>query len=142
ATGLLYYWGLTLTIQGIITPSLGQQFPDLRFLGFWAMHCMVVWAALYLTFGVGVRPTWATYRLAMTVTAVWALAIYTFNVLAGTNYGYLNHKPSSASALDLLGPWPGYVAAEVAIVAVAWALLTWPWVVRSGDGRATPTGAV
>jgi hypothetical integral membrane protein (TIGR02206 family) len=127
AVALPFYWGITLTSQGIITPSLGETFPDPRFFGFWAHHFLVVWAALYLTWGLGLRPTWRGYRLTVIATAVWAAAAYAFNVIADTNYGYVNHKPSSASILDLLGPWPWYVLAEIAIVIVLWAAMTWPW---------------
>jgi hypothetical protein len=45
------------------------------------------------------------------------VTVFAFNVVVGTNYGYLNAKPSAASALDLLGPWPWYLLAEVVIVA-------------------------
>lgn len=128
ASALTYYWGLTLTSQAIVTPSLGQVFPDPRFFGFWALHLLTVWAALYLTFGAGVAPTWRSYRLTVAATAGWAVTVYLFNALAGTNYGYLNGKPGSASVLDLLGPWPWYLLAEVAIVLGLWALMTWPWV--------------
>ena len=131
AVGLTYYWGLTLTTQAIITPDLGADFPDPVFLLFWAMHLLVVWAAVYLTWGLGIRPTWRSYRVGVATTAVWAVAVFAFNVVAGTNYGFLNEKPGSASALDLLGPWPWYVAAEIVIVASFWALITWPWVVGS-----------
>jgi uncharacterized membrane protein YwaF len=31
----------------------------------------------------------------------------------------------------VLGPWPGYVGAEIAVVATIWALLVWPWTGRS-----------
>ena len=56
-----------------------------------------------------------------------------FNVIADTNYGYLNRLPKSSSLLDYLGPWPLYVVLEIAIVAVVWALLTWPWVRERQD---------
>lgn len=127
AAALTYYWGLTLTIQGILTPSLAETFPDPRFFGFWSLHFLVVWSALYLTWGVGVRPTWRGYRITVAATTIWAALAYFFNVIADTNYGYVNHKPTSKSILDLLGPWPWYVLAEIAIVVVLWAAMTWPW---------------
>jgi hypothetical integral membrane protein (TIGR02206 family) len=64
------------------------------------------------------------------ITAAWAAAIMSFNVLVGTNYGYLNAKPRAASILDLLGDWPVYVVAEIAIIVAVWALATWPWTPR------------
>ncbi len=128
ASAFAYYVALTLSLQGILTPALTQPFPTIRFLGFWALHLMVVWAAAYLTWGLGFRPTWRLYGIVCALTIAWAVAAYGLNVLLGTNYGYLNRKPASASLLDLLGPWPWYVVAAVAIVAAGWALvLTLPW---------------
>lgn len=138
ATALLYFWGLTLTIQGILTPSLEQTFPDPRYFMFWAMHLLTVWAAVYLVCAVG-GPDWAGYRFTLRCAAVWAVAVVAFNTVADTNYGYLNEKPDVSSALDLLGPWPVYVVAEIAIIAVVWALMTWPWVRRSAPGTARET---
>jgi hypothetical integral membrane protein (TIGR02206 family) len=73
------------------------------------------------------RPTWRSYRFAVIVTLVWAAFTFTFNAITGTNYGYLNRKPPTASLLDVLGPWPVYLLAEIALVLVVWALMTWPW---------------
>jgi hypothetical integral membrane protein (TIGR02206 family) len=146
ATALTYYWGLSITTQAIITPSLDQNFPDPRFFGFWGMHFLIVWAALYLTWGLDVRPTWRSFRVAVFATALWAGAVYAFNEVADTNYGYLNAKPSSASLLSVLGPWPWYVFAEIAIVFIGWAaLMTWPWARvaarhRRDEARAAASG--
>ncbi len=128
ATALVYYWGLTLTVQGILTPSLQQAFPDPRYVMFWGMHFLTVWAAVYLTFGLRVPVTWRSYRFALACTAVWVATVMVFNAATGTNYGYLNRKPAVGTLLDLFGPWPGYVVVEVAVVAAGWALITWPWV--------------
>lgn len=130
AVALTYYWGLTLSTQGMITPDLASTFPEPSYLMYWAMHMLIVWAALYLTFGRGITLGWREYRVAVLVTLVWAVGAYAFNVMTGSNYGYLNEKPERASLLDLLGPWPVYVAFEVVIVLAVWALLTWPWVAR------------
>lgn len=129
AAALTYFWGLTLTTQAILTPSLGQQFPDPRYFMFWGMHFLTVWAAGYLVAS-GTTPTWPLYRFTVLVTALWAGVVMVFNGLTGTNYGYLNAKPESASALDLLPAWPTYVVIEIAIVCTVWALMTWPFTHR------------
>jgi hypothetical protein len=94
---------------------------------FWGMHFLTFWATVYVVCLCG-GPSWRGYRFALACTAVWAAVVMGFNGLTDTNYGYLAHKPDTASLLDLLGPWPLYVAAEIAVLAVGWALMTWPWV--------------
>ncbi|MDA3631019.1 TIGR02206 family membrane protein [Saccharopolyspora sp. WRP15-2] len=128
ACALLYYWGLTLTPQAMITPALdAPDFPSLPFIQFWGQHLLVLWAAAFLTWGVGVRPDWRGYRFAVVVTVVWAAAMLVFNAWAGTNYGFVSRKPNNPSLLDLMGGWPWYLAVAAVVGMVAWALLTWPW---------------
>lgn len=125
---LTYYWGLTLSAQALISPVLkSPDFPHYEFLAFWSIHLLVVWAAIYLTWGLGMRPGWRGYRFVVLVTAVWAAVTMAFNSIAGTNYGFLNAKPDTASLLDVLGPWPVYVLTASALVLMVWALMTWPW---------------
>jgi hypothetical integral membrane protein (TIGR02206 family) len=131
AVGLTYFWGLVLTTQAIITPALAEDFPSPKFLGFWGMHLLIVWAAIYLVWGLGLSPRWRDYVTTVATTAVWAVTVYCFNLATGTNYGFLNRKPGGGSILDYLGPWPTYVIAEVAIIAAVWALMTWPWAARA-----------
>jgi uncharacterized membrane protein YwaF len=40
------------------------------------------------------RPQWRSYRIAVLVTVVWAAATFTFNSIAGTDYGFLNGNRS------------------------------------------------
>jgi hypothetical integral membrane protein (TIGR02206 family) len=125
---LTYYWGLVLSAQALISPALmSPDFPDYRFLAFWAIHLAVVWAAIYLTWGRGMRPDWHSYRFTIIVSLVWATVTFTFNSVAGTNYGFLNRKPETASLLDVFGPWPLYVVVASTLVCLTWALMTWPW---------------
>ncbi|OBB98287.1 TIGR02206 family membrane protein [Mycolicibacterium peregrinum] len=133
---LTYYWGLVLSTQALISPVLkSPDFPHYAFLAFWAIHLLVVWAAIYLTWGRGMRPQWRDYRFAVVVTVVWAVGTMAFNAMAGTNYGFLNAKPTTASLLDLMGPWPVYVLVASALVASVWALMTWPWERRGRSRR-------
>ena len=130
---LTYYWGLVLSSQALITPDIGTakegapDFPHHLFVTFFTLHVLVVWAAIYLTWGRGMRPGWRDYRFAVIVTVAWAAFTLAFNAITGTNYGYLNRKPPTASLLDVLGPWPVYLMVEVTIVLIVWALMTWPW---------------
>ncbi len=140
AVALTYYWGLFLTTQAIATPDLRPDFPDLDFLLFWSMHVATVWAAVYLTFGRGVVPDWRSYRFVMALTAAWAVSVFCLNVVLDSNYGYLNGRPKAPTVLDVLGPWPWYVLAEIAILAGGWALATWPWVSRARRNRIGAAG--
>lgn len=138
AFALTYFWGLTLTSQAFISPELGgPDFPSLQFLSFFGLHSMVVWAAIYLTWGVGLRPDWSSYRVAVLVTVSWGVVMFVFNQVAGTNYGFLMTKPTVASLLDVLGPWPWYLLSELVLGALVWALLTWPWVRQRAPHTAT-----
>jgi hypothetical integral membrane protein (TIGR02206 family) len=128
---LTYYWGLPLSSQALITPDLNApDFPSHNFLTFFALHLLIVWAAIYLTWGCGMRPGWRSYRFAVITTLAWGAFTLCFNTIAGTDYGFLNRKPPNASMLDFLGPWPFYVLAEVVIVGAVWALMTWPWALK------------
>jgi len=130
AVALTYFWGLGLTIQGLLTPSLARDFPDPKFLAYWGMHIFVVWAAIFLTWGLGLHPSWRDYRVTVALTAAWAVTVFVVNSILGTNYGFINRKPGTATILDYLGPWPLYVVVEIALIIAIWALMTWPWVRR------------
>ena len=60
------------------------------------------------------------------------------NTVLGTNYGFVSAPPGQASALDLLGPWPWYLVSVACLLAVVFALMTWPWTTeraRAGTPR-------
>jgi hypothetical integral membrane protein (TIGR02206 family) len=137
AVALTYFWGLTLIPQAIATPNLAQGFPSPAFVLFWGMHFLVAWAALYLTWGLRHPPTWRSYRITCAITFAWLVAMFSVNAALGSNYGYVNAKPSTASVLDYLGPWPIYVLAEIVIIASVWALMTWPWMRRGAVAAAS-----
>jgi hypothetical integral membrane protein (TIGR02206 family) len=135
AYALTYYWGLTLAPQAMITPALdAPEFPSINFISFWGQHVLVLWATVYLTWWVGMRPNWRSFAFAATVTVAWGLVMLGFNAVAGTNYLFVSRKPDNPSVLDLMGEWPWYLGVELVIGLACWALLTWPWT-RFGTGR-------
>ncbi|MGH3884915.1 MAG: TIGR02206 family membrane protein, partial [Pseudonocardiaceae bacterium] len=143
AFALTYFWGLTLTSQAFLSPELhGPDFPSLQFLSFFGMHSLVLWAAIYLTWGVGLRPGWRSYRIALLVTIGWAVVMFAVNHALGTNYGFLNTKPQAASLLDMLGPWPWYLLSALLLTATFWALITYPWTRRTHSAGSAGLRAV
>jgi hypothetical integral membrane protein (TIGR02206 family) len=109
-----------------------------KFIGFWGMHMVIVWAAIFLAWGLGRSPDWIDWRSTVVATLVWLVGVFAFNVVVGTNYGFVNAKPSRGSVLDYLGPWPAYVVVEIVLVATIWALMTLPWhAARIQRARAT-----
>ncbi|GAA4284868.1 TIGR02206 family membrane protein [Brevibacterium daeguense] len=131
AFALTYYWGLTLNPQAMLTPALdAPDFPHIDFIDLWVQHILVLWAAVYLTWGRGCRVDWRGYRLTLVVTMAWACVTFGLNSALGTNYGFLNGKPNNPSVLDVFGPWPWYLLVEFLIISGVWALITWPWTVR------------
>ena len=138
AFSLTYYWGLTLNPQAMLTPATdAPDFPHIEFIDFWVLHTLAVWATVYLTWGLGMRPNWRSLTTAVTVTVAWGVVLLGFNSLAGTNYGFVNAKPENPSLLDLMGDWPWYLGVELVIGIAAWALITWPW--TGSATRPTPT---
>jgi hypothetical integral membrane protein (TIGR02206 family) len=135
ALALTYYWGLTLSLQAMVQPTLDDAFPDPNFFAFWGKHVLLVWGAVYATLSLRQGPDWRGYRQAVAATSVWVAGVMCLNPLLGSNYGYFNAKPDG-TVLDYLGPWPWYVLAEVVIVLVGWALITLPWAGRPHHSRA------
>jgi hypothetical integral membrane protein (TIGR02206 family) len=125
-TALTYYWGLTLALQALVQPTLTQPFPQPEFFVFFAKHSLMVWGAAYLCLVLRHGPDWTSYRRTLMWTGLWLVTAYVVNGAVGSNYGYVNHAPSG-TVLAVLGPWPVYLVAEVAIVVVGWALITLPW---------------
>lgn len=112
---LAYFWALSGTLQALVTPTLFYDFPDLRFIVFFAFHGGAIASVLYLTFGLGMRP----YPQSIPRVIAWSLLYFVsalvLNWLLHTNFGYLSAKPAKASLLDLMSPWPYYVVELVGL---------------------------
>jgi len=138
AIAICYYWGLTLNLQSIITPDLNYfDYPVLEFFVYWFLHIVAFIVPILFVSGLGYRPTWLGYGVSYAATVLWAGIAVLANATTGANYGYLSRGPDGPSILDLLGPWPIYIFWEAVIIAVVWALMTWPWQNRTASSLPT-----
>ena len=131
---LTYFWGLTGALQAALTPDLGQAFPDVLFFTYFVTHGGVVVAALLLVAGRGIAPRRGAVARAFGATLAVAAAAAAGSVAAGGNYMFLRRKPPD-SLLDLLGPWPWYIAAAGLLALAMFALLAAPFRGAARDRR-------
>ena len=113
-----YFWGLTGTVQALITPDLPQHFPTFPFFQYYVAHGGIVLAALFLVVGLRQWPRRDAVLRVLAITIVYVSVVGAIDAATGANYMYLRSKPASGSLLDLLGPWPWYVL-WAALVGVA-----------------------
>ncbi len=127
AAELCYFFGLTGTLQGLITPALREDFPHMRFFAFFLGHSSVVIAALYVVFGLRLIPRANAPQRLLGWLLVYTAVAGAINAVLRTNYGFLCRKPPSPSLMDVLGPWPWYVASLGAFGWVIFTLLNLPF---------------
>lgn len=136
---LTFLWGLAGTTPAILWPDLAEGFPHFRYFFYFAQHGLIVTAAMYMTFGLGMRPRSRAPLYAWLVLNGYAAALSVVNVLAGTNFLYLCEPPGSSSPLDLFGPWPWYLLGSELVAITAFALLVLPFALS--DPRSRRAGA-
>jgi hypothetical integral membrane protein (TIGR02206 family) len=127
---LAYYTALGGTTMALVTPDLWEQFPSPATVQFFVAHGLVVASVLYLAWSGLARPRPSSVARAMAAINIYAAAVGIFDWKFGTNYMYLAAKPQNASLLDLLGPWPWYIAAGEGVALVLFTLLWLPWRLR------------
>jgi hypothetical integral membrane protein (TIGR02206 family) len=112
---LLYFWAFSASLQALITPDLGQSFPDVLYLTYFVTHAGAVLAACLLVVGCRRLPrsgaVWRVYALTAGVAGLAAVA----TVATGGNYMFLRRKPVHGSLLDVMGPWPWYILTAAAL---------------------------
>lgn len=137
---LVYFWGLALCTQALITPALSEGPALYPFWFFWSTHGLIVGVALYEVFARGYRPGWRDYGIACAGAAAYVAAVLPLNLAFGWNYGFVGpSRPEVATIVDRLGPWPERLVLIVVIVAVAMALLVLPWQIARKFARARGT---
>ena len=136
ATVLLYFWGIGMSLQAVITPDMDRGPGDIWFWVFWIAHAGTIGIALYVVAVRGYRPSWRDYGFAVAAGLVYLAVVFTVNVLFDFNYGYVGDaRPGQPSVLDFLGPWPGRVGLVAILVTMAMAILMLPWHFRGRSRR-------
>ncbi len=124
---LAYYLSLGGATMALLTPNLWEPFPSFGTVQFFIAHGLTVAGVLYLVWSGLARPRRGSIGRAMLGLNVFAVAVGGFDYFFKTNYMYLRAKPPNASLLDVLGPWPWYIASAEACTVAIFELLYLPF---------------
>ncbi len=138
AVELAYFWSLSASLQALITPDLGQNFPSIFYFTYFGYHIGAVVAALMLVFGLRLYPRPRAAFRVFVLTLAWAAVAAIGDLATGGNYMYLRSKPAHNSLLSVMGPWPWYI---VSAAALALALLLALQLIADAIGSRDPAPA-
>jgi hypothetical integral membrane protein (TIGR02206 family) len=131
----MYLMGIGGAIQALVTPDLGiYGFPHFRYFQTFISHGLIVTSAIYMTVVEGFRPTPKSLWRVFLGMNIYMVIVFFINSAIGSNYLMVNHKPETASLLDLLPPWPIYILYMEVIGLVTIFLLYLPFALK--DWRA------
>lgn len=142
AVELAYFWSLSASLQALITPDLGQNFPSIYYFTYFGYHIGAVVAALMLVFGLRLYPRPRAAIRVFGLTLAWAAVAAIGDLATGGNYMYLRSRPVHNSLLSVMGPWPWYIVSAAALaLALLLALQLIADAIASRDGAAAPIPA-
>ncbi len=131
-----YFTGLAGAGMALFTPNLIAPWPQYPAVAFFLSHGGIVIVMSSLVFGTRLRlVAWQVWR-SFGLLLLYASAIGLFDWATKENYMFMRHTPEAGSPLDLMGPWPWYLAGGAAVGLVLFWLL-WLPVRRAGPA---PTG--
>jgi hypothetical integral membrane protein (TIGR02206 family) len=122
-----YFWGLGGTLQAVLTPDLqDHHFPSFPYLQFYVTHDLVILAALFLVIGLALQPRPGAVRRIYLLTLGFAVVVGLIDLVTGGNYMYLR-VPAPGSLLEVMGPWPWYIATGAVLTLVVLVILDAPF---------------
>ncbi len=105
-----YFLGIAGASQALLTPDAGiYGFPHFRAFQVMISHGAIITASVFMTLVEGYRPTWQSLKRVLIGGNIYMAVIFVFNLLIGSNYLFIAHKPATASLMDALPDWPIYI---------------------------------
>lgn len=103
-----FYWSLG-ALFAVITPEVKDTFPSFFNISFFATHFFIMFASIVEYKIFKLRPTLTSWFASLFVINMIAVGVFFVNNSLGTNYLYINYKPTFNSPLDYMGEWPYYI---------------------------------
>lgn len=137
---IVYFLGIGGAAQALLTPDAsGYGFPHFRALQTFIAHGLLVAVPVYMTVVEGYRPTMQSLKRVFIWTNIYMLPVFILNLLIGSNYLFIAHKPQFPTLLDLLASWPWYVIELEAVGFTILFVLYLPFLLKDLRSKQQPT---
>ncbi|WP_319370239.1 TIGR02206 family membrane protein [uncultured Ilyobacter sp.] len=123
---LTYFWSAG-TVFALLTPEVRINFPHLLNIIFFLTHFYLIFSAVSCIKTFNFKPTFKNLIKAFKYVNFAFIIIFFINLMLGTNYMFVNYKPSFRSPLDYMGPWPYYIVCLEIITFICFALMYLPF---------------
>ena len=128
---MTYFLGIGGATQALLTPdATGYGFPHYRAFQTFIAHGLLVAIPIYMTIVEGFRPTVLSFKRVFIWTNVYMVFIFFLNLVIGSNYLFIGHKPDFPTILDLLSPWPWYIIELEAVGFTIFFILYLPFLIN------------
>ena len=110
-----FWWGVFFllimsgTFQSTITTTLQDGFPHYEYWRYWIVHMGLTIAVLYGIFVFGYRAKFKDAWYAFLTLNAIGWSVFLINKVLGSNYMYMQAKPTGTTIYNLLGEWPYYL---------------------------------
>ena len=131
---IVYFWGLAGATNAVVTPQLEFGYPAYRFFQYFIAHGGIVAAALFATWGLGMRPTAKSVLRVFVLLNVLAVVLIGVNLMLGSNYMFLCQPPATKSPF-FFAPWPWYLLFLEGVALVLFYVLFIPFKIRRRPER-------
>ena len=131
---IAYFWGLVGATNAVVTPQLEIGYPQYRFFQYFIAHGGIVAAALFATWGLGMRPTDRSVLRVFVLLNVLAIVLIGVNLMLGSNYMFLCQSPLTKSPF-FFAPWPWYLLFLDGIALVLFYVLFIPFKIRRKSNK-------
>jgi len=124
---VLYFWGMGGATQALLTPTVDANTTTFLFYQFFLSHSLIVAGVLYPIFVFSFRLQLHDVWKAIKATLLLLPCVGVVNWAVGGNYFYLAHKPDADTLLNVLGPWPVYIAPLILVGVLIFGILYLPF---------------
>lgn len=127
---IIFFWALSGTFQGVLTPDITQGFPHYHFFRYWFAHQFMIVTLIYAVVVFDMRPTWRSLWRAFVGLNLFFLITIPVNLLLDANYFWICEKPVTPSILDYMGPHPWYILSAEIVALIHFIIVLLPFTLK------------